>query len=255
MKTFLFRVGILTALAALALAAAFQGVNPNEVLKQITELRKTRSEEAIKAGKPVDARALQAEVVAKAKEAVVGVDVSKIEAKDGHAWAQLFQTAGDFKNACDAAAKFVDTNPGAQEKYSAQVLMLGCCNSMGEADMVVKLLGEIQPAAPLHNLQLASLIAGSYSETVRKKKGGAAALPLLDQAEQLVAKSPQGTQQEKDRAESVLGKIRSKRNSIALYDKPGTPAPPLTVERTIGDFKGLDAYKGRIVLLKFYAHW
>lgn len=35
----------------------------------------------------------------------------------------------------------------------------------------------------------------------------------------------------------------------------GAPAPALKVERTIGDFPGLESLKGKVVLVDFFAHW
>jgi hypothetical protein len=48
---------------------------------------------------------------------------------------------------------------------------------------------------------------------------------------------------------------RTLRTARARMVIGGKAAPALVVERSIGEFKGLDAYKGKIVLLKFYAHW
>lgn len=36
---------------------------------------------------------------------------------------------------------------------------------------------------------------------------------------------------------------------------PGTAAPAITFERGYGDFKGLEALKGKVVILDFFAHW
>lgn len=35
----------------------------------------------------------------------------------------------------------------------------------------------------------------------------------------------------------------------------GAPAPTLTMERAYGDFKGLEALKGKVVIIDFFAHW
>ncbi len=35
----------------------------------------------------------------------------------------------------------------------------------------------------------------------------------------------------------------------------GKPAPAITVDRTLGNFEGLDSVKGKVVILEFMAHW
>ncbi len=42
------------------------------------------------------------------------------------------------------------------------------------------------------------------------------------------------------------------KNQLTLV---GSLAPSLGIERGYGEFKGLDAYKGKIVILDFFAHW
>ncbi|HVL39740.1 MAG TPA: hypothetical protein VM328_10160 [Fimbriimonadaceae bacterium] len=48
------------------------------------------------------------------------------------------------------------------------------------------------------------------------------------------------------------GRAISEKNKITL---PGKAAPEFAVDRTIGEYKSLDAYRGKVVLLKFFAHW
>jgi thiol-disulfide isomerase/thioredoxin len=39
------------------------------------------------------------------------------------------------------------------------------------------------------------------------------------------------------------------------YELIGQPAPALTVDRWHGDYRGLEAYRGKVLMLEFTAHW
>lgn len=48
---------------------------------------------------------------------------------------------------------------------------------------------------------------------------------------------------------------RSANGARVQMTLPGSPAPAITFERGYGDFKGLEALKGKVVILDFFAHW
>lgn len=48
---------------------------------------------------------------------------------------------------------------------------------------------------------------------------------------------------------------RRANSSIKQMEMIGAVAPTLTVERLYGDFKGLEALKGKVVIIDFFAHW
>lgn len=49
--------------------------------------------------------------------------------------------------------------------------------------------------------------------------------------------------------------IRSVDGELKVKSLPGQPAPAFTFTETIGEFKGLESLKGKVVLLDFFAHW
>lgn len=49
--------------------------------------------------------------------------------------------------------------------------------------------------------------------------------------------------------------IRGLDGSIRAKSLPGQPAPAFTFTETIGEYKGLESLKGKVVLLDFFAHW
>ncbi|MBS1723150.1 MAG: TlpA family protein disulfide reductase [Armatimonadetes bacterium] len=55
----------------------------------------------------------------------------------------------------------------------------------------------------------------------------------------------------------TAGTPAQKRAKMALTQMtlPGVIAPALNVERSYGSFKGLDALKGKVVIVDFFAHW
>jgi len=48
---------------------------------------------------------------------------------------------------------------------------------------------------------------------------------------------------------------RSANNQLTMTSLLGAAAPGIKVERTIGDFASLEALKGKVVLIDFFAHW
>lgn len=49
--------------------------------------------------------------------------------------------------------------------------------------------------------------------------------------------------------------VRSIDGELKVKSLPGSVAPTFTFTETIGEFKGLEALKGKVVLLDFFAHW
>jgi peroxiredoxin len=49
--------------------------------------------------------------------------------------------------------------------------------------------------------------------------------------------------------------VRSIDGELKVKSLPGQPAPTFTFTETIGEFKGLESLKGKVVLLDFFAHW
>lgn len=319
------RKGLLLAVcAALAAASVAQDAKPKEVLASITEIQRTRMAQAREAGRPVDVAAMQAEMKAKAEEAIKNVDVDKVAAADGYDWAQIFSMAGNHAGACRLAERYLATNPADQPKFDAQILMLRSCNEMGEGDRIAEVLPTVKAPTPAAGTALSNYTINFFADTIAAKKGVDAALKALDEVEKGVpvedpavvakrmfdaqvarrkaANQADMTKEEADRlmatyeanaknaplvtkvnfakkrAELLIAANR-KPEAVKILDdaiaqlpegsparrtanserikltQAGTPAPEFEVERTIGEYKGLSAYKGKVVLLKFFAHW
>lgn len=319
----------LIAIAALSSFAFAQVSDPSAGLKELQEMQMKAYNDARANKTQPDFDAIAKSVRDRALEMVKGVDPEKLEPKDGVAWAQLFQRAGEDHHACMAAQRFLTTNPEPAEKYRAQSIMMVSCNALGEADMLQKTLASATPP-PEYTVSLVSMAVDEYIDTIVSKKGPGAGLKTLGDIEHHVAYQdpkvyaknrleaekrplPNGAtrvmsaggntkpmtdeeklaQYEKDGANRNLslqwsivekrgelmtsqGKAkqalkamqdfvasvpadapvrRSAEASILRTTMVNAPAVPLKFEKTIGDFTSIDSWKGKVVVVDFFAHW
>lgn len=272
-----------------AIFAFADPVNPQQALSEIMKFRADKLAEDRKANVRTDIKALNEQVKEKSKAAVAGVKVADIDAKDALAWAQLFGMAEDSKSACDAADKYIKGNPDAKDKFRAYSIMLTACNSLGEVDMLLALIPKAEFSTPNDAMMLAMNTAFTYSETIAKAKGPDAAILAIDQAWNRVPKPADSDAQAKTRyygsyanvvdvkvdllteANRKADALKALDEAIAtLGDNPSarslkgakvrltlidTAAPAITNERGYGEFPGLEALKGKVVILDFFAHW
>jgi thiol-disulfide isomerase/thioredoxin len=236
-----------------------------------------------------DFDALRKEVTDTAKATVKGVDPEKVEPAQGMAWAQLFRLAEEPQKMILSTQRFLTSNPTAPLKFNAQMTLLGAYDDTANADGIVKTIAEIKPDSPKMAIQLASMTTNVIN-TVADKKGAKAALALLKKVEALVPFDQLKTPQELNSADSVvfgfagaraeiLDKNGKRAQALAALEEGkkhlspnsryakafvaktnfitivGNPAPALKRERGYGEFTGLDAYKGKVVVLDFMAHW
>ena len=288
-RTKMMWLGPLTLMGLLVPNMVRADVDPEAEYKAIIARYQAGVKEAQDKKVSPDMAALQKEYIAKAKEDVKGVDPTKVEPSKGVAWAQLFSLAQEPKKMALAAERFLASNPMPPQKFNAQMMMLRGFAEAEDADAIVKTIADIKPATPMTAVQLASMTA-NVVDTVGDKQGTKAAFALLKQVEALVPFDQLKTPQELQAAESVIygfagaradlfqkdGKrdealatleesrkhlsagsrytsaLTAKTNFIKVI---GSPAPPLKRERGYGEFINLAAYKGKVVVLDFMAHW
>lgn len=330
MRNILRALVVVCAMATIALA---QVSDPRAALNELSQMRTKAYADARARNAQPDFAAIARDTEAKAKEMVKGVDPMHIAPKDGMAWAQLFQQAGQHKDACMSAEMFIKTNPSAEEKYQAQSIMMVSCNTLGEADMLQKTLADATPPAPQVS-QHVSMVVYEYIDTIVQKKGVGAGLKTLGQVEKrltwqdpkeyaksrlaaeksrptnpnsipaapiaggaaaaqpmtdeqkLAAYEKQGVQMNQSiqwnlvekRAEllNAEGKKADALKAMRAYvdglpkDAPirrsadaailrttmmGATATGLQFEKTLGEFTSLAAWKGKVVIVDFFAHW
>lgn len=323
----------LVAVCAMATLAFGQTTDPRAALNELAQMRTKAFADARAKNTQPDFAAISRDTEARAKELVKGVDPMKIQPKDGIAWAQLFQQAGQHKDACMCAEMFVKTNPGPEEKYQAQSIMMVSCNQLGEADMLQKTLSQV--AAPADQTSsLVSAVVYEYIDTIVAKKGiGAGLKTLSDVQKHITWQDPKEYAKkrldaEKNRPVAPAGSMpaivpigsapvapMTDEQKLAAYEKQGLAvnqaiqwsllerrgdlliqqgkkgdalkamqaylaslpadatirrsvdatilrtkmtgetATGLKFEKQLGEFPGLDAWKGKVVIVDFFAHW
>lgn len=291
-------------------------------MKELNELQQKMYTDAQQAGQRPNVVEVNAAIQKRALELIANVEIAKIEASEAYNWANVFSRAGKHQETCDLVKKYLTSNPGASEKYSAQMLMLNSCNTLGEADMLQSTLRDIRVPNATMSASLASSTVYVYIDTVVQKKGVGEALATLDDVEKNLVTEPEAdfakrmltaekarnannpnykpkpddvrlkeleTQGKnsslslkflfvekraellmdagrKDEAIKALdtfigtldegSPVRRQANGARVQmSLPGMAAPAITFERGYGEFKGLDALKGKVVILDFFAHW
>ena len=278
--------------AAMLVSAIVQAAapDPEAALKDLNtwyagELQKARNE-----NKAPDFRTLMAERTKRAKEAAAGMDLNTIEAAQCYALAQLYQAAGMPVDAGNAARKYLTTNPAAREKYAAQQMVLSALQSAKDARGLVALLGEMQAPDNRTAAFLAAATAQTYAETVAEHLGPKAALDLLATLESRIPFDKMTTEQDKQAAETAIVQLALGRNEILAASGDtaaalkaleagaarlgpdsrmarqltgkltqakliGAPAPEIKKERGYGEFESLAAWRGKVIVVDFGAHW
>jgi thiol-disulfide isomerase/thioredoxin len=210
----------------LTLCSAFAGAQTpaKDVLKAINQYRSQEIAVARKARKPADMPAIQAEMKARAEAAIKGIELGKVEAKDALDWAQLFQLAGRHKEVCDLTRKYLATQPTADDKFAAQMLIVMSCNELGEGSTLAETLMSIRPTR--FSVELADGTVREYIDTVKKVKGTAEAIKVLDAVQKSMP-----TEDPKVVAQRMLQSVK-KREAASP-----TGASPMSDEERLREFE------------------
>ena len=291
MRRFLSLVVALTIGGGAFLLSGYTGqVDPAKAVAELNDLRATRMKEARDSGTRLNTAELNREIEAKAKEYCKDVDAKKIEPKDGLAWAQLFVMAKQSQDACDAAQRFLSLNPSGKPKFDAQKIILDSCKELGDT---VLLYSTLQATAPPNKTDARTLgvqAAYYYADLIAKEKGVDAAIQMLGEVDAKIPYDEFSGENEKPMADGVrvviAGKIASllahsgrRDKALAVLDRAieaigpesrslksansqrtqislfSMSAPELVSERSHGGFEGLESFRGKVVILDFFAHW
>ena len=283
------RIAALSLAAVLALATARADTDPAKAYQDIIQWRTQQIKEAQDAKKTPDFQAVMTATAAKAKAATEGVDAGKVAPAKGLEWARLFQLAQQPANVILAVERFMTTNPENSVKFSAQMMEVSAYGQQDDGAGLYKVFNAMTPPDKRSAIQLVGM-ASNYMEPIATKAGGKAALELLNKLDKQTPWSEFTTDQEKRMADSAAvglatgrsealksmgkttealaaleeGKKRLTPNSpyVKQLDMQltaarliGAPAPAIVRERGYGDFPGLAACKGKVVLIDFMAHW
>lgn len=270
-------------MAALTLfSGGVQAKDPDELLKSFTA-------ELTAAGNDAAARqAASAKVRTQAVEAIKGLDLASVIPAKGYAWAQVASRASEWKVIPPLVDKFLTTNPEPTIKFSA--LSLGMVGAGYTEDFAAgtKFLKAMEPTTDQQKVQKVSSALNWLGDLYVKNLGVDAAVKefrsliamLPAAAEGNLANSVESIKAagfgqiadayvEASRTEEALNvlaegeaaitnanakrSLTSKKNQLTVV---GKTAPEITVENSLGTWKGgLEKYRGKVVLLDFFAHW
>lgn len=270
-------------MAALTLfSGGVQAKDPDELLKSF-------SAELTAAGSDAAARqAASTKVRGMAIEAIKALDMSTVAAAKGYSWAQVASRASEWKVIPPLVDKFLTTNPEPAIKFSA--LSLGMVGAGYTEDFAAgtKFLKAMEPTTDQQKIQKVSSAFNwmgdlyvknlGVDEAVKEFRSLLAMLPATmegNMAASLESIKASGYGQiadaytEAGRKEDALKaladgeaavtnanakrSLTSKKNQLSVV---GTTAPEIGVENSLGNWKGgLEKYRGKVVLLDFFAHW
>lgn len=276
------------AVAAMALAFAASSEKAAEIQKTINDYRATLVDEGKKDGKTPNYGDIGDKVRAKAQELLKDVDPKTLDAGEAGDWAPIFLTAGKTEDARDLALKAAAATSDPQKKYAAQTLALSTSYQTKSFDTVEKLLNEMTPYDGTTSVRFASM-AFSYGRQLSDRIGFDKTVAIFDRGLSFVKEDTLN-----DNDKKLFGNVKNAivlarvdilkdagktKEALAELDKNlatatdpnfkrqltnakiimtivGSTAPALTVERSQGGtFTGLDQYKGKVVLVDFFAHW
>ncbi len=273
-------------LATVALLGFGADVDPDAVLKQINEKRTEMSKAAQAEGKQPDFAAINAATKKIAEDALAQADLKTVPAEKAYSWARICQQVqrqGDIPALID---RFLTSNPEPQAAFSANILGLSSAATAAGTTDAFRFWSQAKPfddnSKLIHSYYLAAYIGEDLTQLMDADK----ALALLDKAIADMPENPPTNQASlknsataslTDAKVAILSNAGRKEEAVNLLDAAiakadaqaqrglkakraqlvlvGATAPVLKAEETIGDWKGWDAYKGKVVLVDFFAHW
>lgn len=273
-------------LATVALMGFGADVDPDAVLKQMTDKRTEMSKAAQAEGKQPDFAAINTATKKIADEALAQTDLKTVPAAKAYSWARICQQVQRNDDVPALIDKFLTTNPDQQLAFSANVIGLSSAAIAAGTSDAFRFWSQAKPYDDNTKLMHAYYLAAYIGEDLTQLMDANKALALIDQATAAIPENPAANQASlktsalgmlTDAKVAILSGAGRKEEAVKLLDTAiakadekavrglkakrtqlvlvGSNAPTLKVEETIGDWKGWDAYKGKVVLVDFFAHW
>lgn len=273
----------------LAALLMFPGAgDPNAALQEINQWRTDQINQARSSGKTIDAAALNKGVKDKATAATDGVKPGEIKPEEGMAWMQLFFMAEkyeDIKALCD---RYMTSNPDENGMFNAESYCMQSYYRLGKMEDGAMTVSMMKPTNVSQANMMMSYAANVFAPAIAEKQGADEAVKLLDG---VLAKIPAaandndskivasilasyyGTKSEilidagrKDEGMAALDagladtRIPDANKRALTFTKTrmglvGNAPPAITSERGYGSYTSLEALKGKVVVIDFFAHW
>src|SRR5688572_26618887 len=222
-NAFLFCLSVCT------LAVSVSGAtDPQTALEAIQKLRTDRLAEAKAADKRADFAAINAEVSAKAQEAVKGIEPEKVDIGDAKTWVTLFTQAQDYRSARVVAQRWTEATTG-EEKFDAQLASMAADYRLKDMRSLAKTLAETKPADAAGAIRLATL-ANNYVLSALTEADKETAVLVLAAGEAAVPKDGFSNDRQKILAKNTAEKLAQTRKLIE--GNPGKEAEALQKSRS-----------------------
>ena len=288
MKPFAFlRLGF--ALTALLASARAADLDPSAALRRLRAERNERTR-FVKGGPTIDYKAIDADIAAKATAALGNADPAKVDLAQARDWSALFTLAEKNAAACDVLRRYLaQPGLGESERYGGQFDLAVAAEKVNDGQTVYEMVRQMK-VTPENAVNLGSYFGGQFHYYIFNARGARACLDLIDRIEPVVPttgfsgdepRKSAGWSRRQLAATRALYLSELGRNAEAIkvidralatldddvfrkkdlvgdrqrYEALDQPAPALAIDRVHGKFAGLEAYRGKVLMVEFTVHW
>lgn len=273
-------------LPALALVAALRADAPDAPAAKLQELQRQRTERTRQVA-PAEYARVDADLAAQAAAYLDAEPAGTVD--PSRARASLMTMAGRHAAARDLLTRRLQGSLDPAERFATELDLMLAAVKLNDGETVYRVL-ERMTIPPASAATLGSYFGGTFHHYVFNARGAESCLQLVAKIEPALPADPGEAEEarkthgwarrqlaatkalylaelgRRDEAVAVLdhalatlsedvyrkNDLRGDRQRYRLLDRP---APAIAVDRTHGDFPGLEAYRGRVLLLEFTAHW
>lgn len=272
-------------LSATAAVAVPPDLDPAAVVREFREERATRT----KGTPPGGIAAIDADISARAAARLAGITPAELPAAAGRDWAALYSLANRPEVARDLLRRYLGTPLTPEARHQGEMDLMLAAVRLNDGETIYERLSAM-PVDPARAASLGSYFGGTFHHYIFNARGAAACLAIIDRIELQVPSGPFASDEERkshgwarrqlaatkafylaetgrrEEAVAVLDHalatldgdifrrdgLNGDRQRYLLLDRP---APTIAVDRVHGQFTGLEAYRGKVLMLEFTAHW
>lgn len=238
-------MGPLLALVLLAGPTALKG---SEAAQQLRDFEHQTVTQDAAGGKRPDVRAERLAFKKKADELLTGVDLTAVPAAEALDWTYVLNTATRYTDAITLLDRVLATHPDPALAVPAMIAEANDYRLTRQLDKATALLQDVKPTNDGQANSLA-LADAAQAAALSRASGEDAGMKFLDAVSAAFASYPKASARlTMERKVLLEPSTRAK-----LIGQPA-PALPILPEK-YGDFTSLEALKGKVVVLDFFAHW
>lgn len=281
--------------AVLAVGAAFAAGDPDDALKAINDYQRDTLAAARESGTPADFATMNAKIKEMALDAIDGVSPGSVEPSKALSWSQLFVRAEKWEDIHALCDKYHETSPNEQQSFNAHLMCLQAFQQTGDNVMAAQTIEDMPLPSVMNAYTVTYYASNVFAPGLAKEQGMGAVKRMLDSIEARLPEPGDGPNDARyhsmakanlvtayvtilkdsgnieraltfidrqmllsddDNLKGTLNGMKrgmaAERTRLALT---GNKAPSFDFGKEIGGFKGLDAWKGKVVLLDFFATW